>query len=169
MKGLATSDARAGGPSGRPRRRSIDATIQANQQTMDQIQTLLQCRCAEDSYLQAIVALIVFKALDRYATAATAPVLAVDRDERQAEGEVAVAADGGRSAAQRVLSELHRVQRVVNQLSQRATAPTRTPQLPGPNASSAVSTIVMDHLERELRTQLSNLSSEIIQMLQLAE
>ena len=51
---------------------SIDTTIKTNQQTMDTINTILECGCSQDSYLLAIVALIIFKVLDTYATAATA-------------------------------------------------------------------------------------------------
>ncbi|KAG2416267.1 hypothetical protein HFD88_007460 [Aspergillus terreus] len=181
LKRLTTSDPRDDCTSGAPQdestggRRSIDAMIQINQQTMDQIYTMLYCGCSEDSYLQAVVALIIFKALDRYAMAVSRPVIAADGDELRTESEAVVGGaaavtDSRLSAAQRVLGELHRVQRVLNQLSQRSVAlPASDRLLPSKNASSAVSTIVMDHLERELRKQLGTLSSEIIKMLQLAE
>ncbi|KAI0595139.1 aflatoxin regulatory protein-domain-containing protein [Biscogniauxia sp. FL1348] len=85
--------------------------------------------------------------------------------------------DSGRMAAQLVLSELHRVQRLVNQLSQKlkmqATKKGGAPDTPDSSGfSSAImdyetglplSPVMLDQLEADLRKRLKSLSLEIVE------
>ncbi|KAI5922015.1 aflatoxin regulatory protein-domain-containing protein [Camillea tinctor] len=85
--------------------------------------------------------------------------------------------DSGRMAAQLVLSELHRVQRLVNQLSQKlkmqATNNSGTPDTPdssGFNSAtmdyetgSPLSPVMLDQLEVDLKKRLKSLSWEIVE------
>jgi hypothetical protein len=120
---------------------SIQTVISKNQDTIEAISTMLNCSCAHDGYLLTIMSLIVFKVLGWYAAAA-APKAASTDDENSgvptpstthsrklSHSEMVIqdativgsycleGADADRMAAQLVLSELHRVQRLVNQLS----------------------------------------------------
>ncbi|THC94247.1 hypothetical protein EYZ11_006298 [Aspergillus tanneri] len=100
---------------------SLDTTITTNQQIMDTIEVILQCSCSQDSYLLAIVSLVIFKSLDRYAAAAsparepfssrgsTLRSLGVESEPID-DAEL----DSCMVAAHRVLGELHRVQRCCN-------------------------------------------------------
>lgn len=89
---------------------TLDSVIESNKQAMDAVNTMLPCQCLQDGYLLTILSLIVFKVLESYSAAASAP-------EAQ-ESDAGCAEDNAPCmAAQRVLGELHRVQRLVNQLS----------------------------------------------------
>ncbi|KAJ5546952.1 hypothetical protein N7494_004537 [Penicillium frequentans] len=143
---------------------SLDATIATNQQTMETLEGILQCSCSQDSYLLAIVSLIIFKSFDRYAAAASAK-------KRQAQSQrltlSSVGVDGDfmgeddldshMAAAQRVLGELHRVQQCMARLSPRLQACGST--------ASALSDVVMGQLEPELQRRLGILSMSTIQTL----
>lgn len=185
--------------------------ISKNKETLDAVGEMLQCSCSEDSYLLAILPLIIFKALDWYAAAAvgrTTPA-AVGQEtasQKSFPGEQqhqrksrrssvhskrmphrlqqsAVPAtdeldseDSGPTACQLVLSELHRIHRIVDQLSsrlkdygQRKSRQTEPwgagtiyldweTSLPFPG-------IMLDQFERELRKRTQGLSLEIINML----
>ncbi|KAI1640760.1 aflatoxin regulatory protein-domain-containing protein [Biscogniauxia mediterranea] len=85
--------------------------------------------------------------------------------------------DSGRMAAQLVLSELHRVQRLVNQLSQKlkmqATRKGRAPDTPDSSGFGGaimdyetglpLSPVMLDQLEMDLRKRLKSLSLEIVE------
>jgi hypothetical protein len=120
---------------------SIQTVISKNQDTIEAISTMLNCSCAHDGYLLTIMSLIVFKVLGWYAAAAAPKSASSDEDNSGAQtpstthsrklsnSEMVIqdtavvgsycleGADADRMAAQLVLSELHRVQRLVNQLS----------------------------------------------------
>jgi hypothetical protein len=161
--------------------------ILTNQEAMTSIDSILECGCLQDSYLLAILSLVIFKILDRYAVAAEIGAAPVDNKESLSSlpypspESIRLPASTGREdagrepecrmkTAQCVLNELHRVQRAVNQLSpklnryktQRPSATTVSPF--GTNVSSAVADPVMDQLEPELRKRLGALSLEIINM-----
>lgn len=124
---------------------AIRTVIAENERMVEAMDNILQCPCSHDGYLLALLSLVVFKLLDRYATAARAARL--DRSynhnhnnhnvshpssyparKRSPTGGVGVdvdvdGEDSARVAAQMVLSELHHAQRLVNQLSARFKGP----------------------------------------------
>lgn len=121
---------------------TIQSVIAENEETIEAIDSLLQCTCSQDSYLLAILSLIVFKLLSWYEAAARERPMTENsqsptktqynhRRESLHHSEQVIqfspvdgsdshhGKDQDRVAAQLVLSELHRVQRLVNILSQR--------------------------------------------------
>jgi hypothetical protein len=138
---------------------SIDAVVKVNSHATDVITGILQCPCSQrDGYLLILLALVVCKILDRYAAAALP-----GRDQLS---------EGSPVAGQRVLSELHGIQRVMNQLGPRLkTYGTQAAglgrQFRGTDAPLSVG--LGDQLEPELHKRLSKLSSEIISFLREAE
>ncbi|KAF5853680.1 hypothetical protein GGP41_006468 [Bipolaris sorokiniana] len=85
---------------------ALDRVIEANKQYINQVDTMLQCQCLNDGYLLTIISLIVFKILDSYGAAAS------ESEVRNAKVGAAEE-DVQRIAAQRVMGELHRVQRLL--------------------------------------------------------
>ena len=185
---------------------TIQAVIAENEKTIEKISSMLQCSCSQDGYLLTIMALIVFKVLGWYAAAAReapvtddgqhSPNAAHDGHRRTSHspcheqvlqsptvvGSYCIdGEDQGRMTAQLVLSELHRVQRFVNQLSQRLKThtmrggPVRSPTSPTdttfqnafPDKESLLpfSASMFDQLEADLRKRLRSLSLEIVDML----
>ncbi|THC93456.1 hypothetical protein EYZ11_007075 [Aspergillus tanneri] len=144
------------------------SVISNNRKTIDTISNMLQCSCSQDGYLLSLMSLIVFKVMAWYAAASRRPVLLNDRSpilngsshqHREHSEEVqhtpglggsdtADDEDQGRMAAQLVLSELHRVQQLVNTLSQHLKAK-------GTREQFAV----------DLRQRLRALSAEIVDIL----
>ncbi|MCJ1399418.1 hypothetical protein MMC11_002620 [Xylographa trunciseda] len=185
------------GHSGHP---SAQAVVLENKKTIEAVSNMLHCSCAEDAYLLTMLSMIIFKILGRYAVAARKqPGEATERREkasRNASSKEQVRLlssycpddeDLGRIAAQLILSELHRVQRLVNQLSPRLK--TRglgasgkaggisgvkdaggDSQMSSPSddemTAAPFSATTLDQIEIDLRKCLSTLSSEIISMLQ---
>lgn len=142
----------------------LDAVIDANKQVIDSVSTMLHCQCLYDGYLLTIVSLIVFKVLDSYGTAASAPEAQEPDIDMMEDDELFL-------AAQRVLGELHRVQRLVNQLSinikrHTATKPEEkkleTLTSCGQERESEValpfSPVMLSQLETEMRQRLKCLS-----------
>jgi hypothetical protein len=122
----------------------MESVISENKQIIEAASKVLDCPCSQDEYLLAIISLVVFKIMAWYAAAAGEKSVSdhgmsannpfVARPERQnplAFGEHVLPLpttignycvdghDRSRMAAQLVLSELHRVQRLVNVISQR--------------------------------------------------
>lgn len=119
---------------------TIQAIIAQNEQVNDAVGRILQCSCSHDSYLLVIISLTVFKVLGWYAVAARKTPSSGDNSggahnewpfnfrhpphaEQVLQDPATVGSyrldgeDSTRMAAQLVLSKLHSVQRVVNQLS----------------------------------------------------
>lgn len=187
---------------------TIQTVIAQNEQTIEVVSAMLQCSCSQDSYLLAIMSIIVFKVLGWYAAAArkTPPGLAGDNSnnssnddgnssssphtsqsphsshfEQVLQAPAVVGSycldgeDSARMAAQLVLSELHRVQRLVNQLSVKLKlqaakntpmAGTRSSSGCGDadgDAMSPFSTGMLDQLAGDLRKRLRVLSLEVVQ------
>jgi hypothetical protein len=178
--------------------------ILENKQSMEAINHKLACcSCADDTFLLIILSMIVLKVLERYA----AVIQLQSHKTGTNEGEVEVAArlpisiisssdnwmeapshaynglcadyGSGRVAAQLVLSELHRVQRLVNQLSPKLKGPKEREaqnmasklrywgraRATGDSDRMAVTPILastLDQMERDVRKSLSTLSAEII-------
>ena len=112
---------------------TIPAVIARNEATIDAVSTMLKCLCSQDGYLLAVMSLIIFKVLGWYAAVARktpsfqGPQACRSRQSSPSEqvlqnptvvGSYCLdGADSPRMAAQLVLSELHRVRRLVDQLS----------------------------------------------------
>lgn len=177
---------------------TIQDVIAQNEQTIEAVSAMLQCSCSQDAYLLTIMSLIVFKVLGWYAAAARkAPSSGDDNHSMQSPGtslsrqslrfeevlqDSAVVGsyclngeDSARMAAQLVLSELHRVQRLVNQLSRKLKAQTAknsgladTPNSLGYESADSdmtlpLSAMMLDQLEVDLRKRLKALSFEIVE------
>ncbi|KAL6237524.1 Sterigmatocystin biosynthesis regulatory protein [Aspergillus navahoensis] len=184
---------------------TIESVIEDNKQILDTVQTVLDCRCAEDEYVVTLVSLVVLKVLGWY--------LAVARDRSSDPGReddfTWAAAQGrrrdsvssfeeqvlhlpavigsycvdghhqSRMAAQLVLSELYRVQRLVTQVSRRLESVRRRSSSSSSSASSSVpdfegglstplSSTTLAHLEDDLRKRLRAVSGETISILRRA-
>lgn len=187
---------------------SSHSVLTENKQSIEAVSERLTCTsCAGDNFLLAVLSMTVLKILERYAAAArgAAPSSSssgaagrpsdqeAERASRLANSILASSKDQmvvlsrtyntprnrGRKAAQLVLSELHRVQRLVNQLSPKLRQPkeaerrTLEPELelwgrqslsrgydPGPTAPFSATTL--GQMESDVRKSLSALSSEII-------
>ena len=210
---------------------TIEAVIAKNEQTAEAVSGMLSCSCAQDGYLLAVMALIVFKLLGWYAAAARsmwqqvpsssggedveATSVMHDNDmqrsdaashglqapssfipshhyERVRQVPVVVGSyslkgeDSGRMAAQLVLSELHRVQRLVNQLSSKLKAHVQTAKVnsscggvslgdtPGGIHGSCAaenettlpfSAVMLEQMANDLKRRLRSLSLEIVERL----
>ena len=128
---------------------TLQSVIADNEKILDAISSMLPCPCSHDGYLLSLMSLIVFKVMGWYAAASRHTPSSSSfstRDSSRGSGNLheisglghyrhppeqvqhspavvgSYCVDGseqGRMAAQLVLSELHRVQRLVNVLSQR--------------------------------------------------
>ncbi|KAK3680672.1 C6 zinc finger domain protein [Podospora appendiculata] len=165
---------------------SARTVLLENKQGIETVNRMIACpACVHDSFLLTLSSMIVLKILERYATAArTQSHRAAGEAERVSSSAGDADRHGrGRMAAQLVLSELHRVQRLVKQLS---------PRLKGSRGESGreagmvmnlwgqgqveaegemvtgtapFSAGTLDRVESDLRKSLSALSAEIIHML----
>lgn len=177
---------------------SAQTVVMENKQTIEAVSNILQCSCAEDGYLLTMLSMIVFKILGRYAAAArkqpgganegiAMPSGSAFTEEQMRQLSSYCPDDEGlgRKAAQLILSELHRVQRLVNQLSPRLKArgvggASKCGGIPGARNSGGDCQILslldiettttsfsttLNQIEIDLRKCLSTLSSEVINML----
>lgn len=112
---------------------SAQTIVAENQQTFETVSNMLQCSCVEDGYLLTMLAMIVLKALERYAAAARnqfggagekgdKPSATTTTQEQTPQMRRGGDESVGRLEAQLILSELHCVQRLVKQLSPRLKA-----------------------------------------------
>jgi hypothetical protein len=163
----------------------IDQSIQA-------ISDILQCHCSQDGYVLAILSIFILKILDWYAAMVrqtpdlegygqiwdNAPskhqaqhqpeniqwLPAVVAGDDCADGE-----DQGRMAAQQILGKLHRIQRLVNIISQRFNNQKDIPNSSTTNSSDVFlflfSRSSLEQIEVDLRKRLQNLSAETVDML----
>lgn len=173
---------------------SAQALMGENQQYIDTVSNLISCSsCTEDTFLLAIVSMIVLKILERYASTARAQVgggesdtgqrpstsmISNGKDQMRHLGRIYSAS--GRVPARLVLSELHRVQKLVNLLSPKlkksqeadtrgfAHAAWGRHELPNEN-DKALSTLLspntLAQMEGDMRKSLSSLSVDIINRL----
>lgn len=131
---------------------TIEAVISQNKQTMELVDSMLECRCSHDEYIITLISLIVLKVLGWYEVAATeanqdeqnhhhhrnhkyhhhhqpcptyyapptpAPSLVLQERVMGVPADSDAVVDQARMAAQQVLSELHRVRRLVNVLARK--------------------------------------------------
>ncbi|KFY73938.1 hypothetical protein V499_05995 [Pseudogymnoascus sp. VKM F-103] len=183
---------------------SAQTVVFENKQGMEAVSSKLACSsCVDDGFLLTVISMIVLKILERYATVAQAQPRKTGKSEPETDNPVRLSIsttsgsddwmrapnhvlngsydDGGseRVAAQLVLSELHRVQRLVNQLSPKLKGPKERegqniapkmrywgrPRAAGDGDRMTLTSILagtLDQMERDVRKSLSTLSAEII-------
>lgn len=178
---------------------TLEAVVRENERTIEAISSMLECACSEDGYLLSIMSLIVLKVLGWYAGAAARKEARSDESRSSQKkhhhhhhmegllllksspggGGGAAVVGGGeddhrRMAAQTVLSELHRVQRLINALSQRLKGlRQRNGRAQQQHADAgadghgalAFPTTMLDQFEVDLRKRLRDLSTGIVDML----
>ena len=127
---------------------TIQSVIAQNERIVEAMDSILQCPCSQqDGYLLSVLSLVLFRILDWYTAAGSAaptvaaacydsynklyitpphnPCCDIQRLSRSSSSQFVASSlcvdgeDSGRVAAQMVLSELHRAQRLVNKLSAR--------------------------------------------------
>lgn len=182
---------------------SIQTVLTKNKQSIEAVNSMLACSCAEDGFLLTILSMIVLKMLGAYAAAARAklhdagaetgkPTILTnciifsnnDQLRRLSSLYDAPSDENGseRMAAQLVLGELHRVQRLVNQLSPRLKGALEERERESrleqdlwnrqrvmgesePMTMAPFSASTLDQVDSDLRKSLSNLSAGIISRL----
>jgi hypothetical protein len=150
---------------------SITCIVAHNGTIAEALGHMLECTCSQDEYLLAILSLILLKMLGMYtqgvrsqATSETAAAASFARTSERNEHEMCA-----RKAAQLVLSELHRVRRLIEQVSakftlQLSTADRRDAPSPGVSAP-AFSAALHDQFGASLMERLRVLSLEMIDCL----
>ncbi|KAL4979589.1 aflatoxin regulatory protein-domain-containing protein [Aspergillus desertorum] len=160
---------------------TIQQVIAKNEQTLQEATEIIECFCSEDGYTLTIITLAVFKVLAWYsAVAHVSPAREHSQTSEQIDRTAAVirgyhieGEDRDRMAAQLVLGELHRVQRLVSSLYQRL----KDQGSCGTLASSRIRGVnsighdlglpfhLLDRLAVDLGARLRGLSSEIVDQL----
>ncbi|KAL4962451.1 Zn(II)2Cys6 transcription factor [Aspergillus stella-maris] len=191
--------------------RTLETVVSENKQIIDTINDVLDCSCSHDGYMISIVSLAVFKVMSWYIAAAKGQMTSfregmmwerdyvnqsesVGRSPFADQAPYTAAPIGGhygnndnpnRMAAQLVLSELHRVQRLVNVLALRLENMRLKSSLSSAAAfsssggnvdnsqfelmrASPLSGSTLSQLEEDLRKCLRAVSSETIDILRQA-
>ncbi|KAL4872638.1 hypothetical protein BDV12DRAFT_134682 [Aspergillus spectabilis] len=159
---------------------TIQQVITQNEQTIQEISQILQCPCSRDGYTLTILTLTVFKILAWYNAIVQDSPMPEDRQTHAERVDKTPAVIRGynlegeeqdRMAAQLVLSELHRVQRLVNMLFRRLKDQSSREELlagtPGiANGQESVLPMqLLDKLAGDLGARLRGLSNEIVDRL----
>lgn len=167
---------------------TIQAVITRNEATIEAVSTMLRCSCSQDGYLLSVMSLIIFKVLDWYAAVARKTPSLHDAQACYSPFEPPLhnptfvgsyhldCADSDRMAAQLVLTELHRVRRLVDQLSsklrvqaavKKARGGLETPESMDLDNEMALplSAVMYDQLDNDLRNRLRALSCEMLNRL----
>ncbi|KAJ5242261.1 uncharacterized protein N7469_000588 [Penicillium citrinum] len=165
--------------------RSVRSVMTQNEQTIQVISDILQEKPAEDGYLLAVLSVIILKVLTRYAAVLRqTPGLDDDGYDQNSPGSEQMAwlentsctdsEEQSRKVAQQVLGQLHRVQRVVNILSQCFQADGGAGESRNlPESDNSDNLFYMERLfpfprymleqfESDLRKRLRTLSAEIV-------
>nr|UWK20206.1 Myb-like transcriptional factor [Trichoderma oligosporum] len=174
---------------------TIHSVISSNEQAVKAINEMLQCDCTDDGYLLVILSVILLKILATYATVVR-QIPSLDSESpnwdlmsldlpNQPQSELGEkhnygvgCKDQARLVGQQILSQLHRVQRLVNTLSQRfqmAGGRDGAPSTPPFDNSAELwtsfeslfpfPTSILDQMEESLRKRLRDLSAEIMGLL----
>ncbi|KAL2796305.1 aflatoxin regulatory protein-domain-containing protein [Aspergillus keveii] len=162
-------------------RPTIQQVITQNEQTVSEIGQILDCYCSQDGYTLTIITLTVLKVLAWYSAVAQESRASDEQQIHAEQIDRAPVLIGGyhidgdeqsRMAAQLVLSELHRVQRVVNTLSERLRNQGLQNGLSGrPDGTclngheSVLPVHLLDQLAVDLRARLRGLSGQIVDRL----
>jgi hypothetical protein len=170
------SPAQVGGtnPSSSPAQSVVEDTKQA----IEVVTSMTKCACAEDGYLLAVLSMLVLKIIARFGTVVLKQPSDMAANIRHDEGAT-------RTTAQLVLGELHRVQRLINQLSPRLQSYNailggswEVPGRQGTGREFRISTYargdmktapfsatILEQLEIDLRKAVSGLSTKLIYIL----
>ena len=166
-----------------------------NRQIIRTVSAMLQCSCAKDCYVLTLLSMIVMKILGSYEAAAprllvqaekisfkpartdNMPALSSQLGSRSDRDE-----EANRLVAQTILSELHRVQRLINELSPRLTTGEKSTSSEDSSyqarnveywysseqgtISPLFSTTTLQAIEKDIRMSLRNFSTAIISILQ---
>ncbi|KAF2464732.1 uncharacterized protein BDR25DRAFT_396602 [Lindgomyces ingoldianus] len=172
----------------------IRTIVVQNKATIESVNTMLTCACSQHGYLLIVISLVVFRVLDLYAAAARQTQSLQDLQSYSSHlssvAEFAIptpatvgnycleGADSARMAAQLVLSELHLVRRLVEQLSstlkKQAAQSGRGGETGTPESMSLdvdneralpLSSAIYDNLALDLAKRLKALSLDIINQL----
>lgn len=169
---------------------SAEIVVEENKRVIEEVGSMLQCFCEGDVYLATLMAMLVFKVLERFAATAKHQLC---EDTNGTDGlspggsTLSHSADVRRVAAQLVLGELHSVQQLVNTLAPRlkaegvkaatksacllshmeiAPGKDRSVQYPesksGETKGTPFSATTLDNVEYDMRKCLSRLSTDII-------
>ncbi|KAL4784958.1 aflatoxin regulatory protein-domain-containing protein [Aspergillus varians] len=160
---------------------TIQHIITQNEQTVQEVSQMLLCPCSQDGYILTIQSLTVFKVLAWYSAVAQDSVIPedgqtaaerVDRAPAMVRGYHLDGEDQGRMAAQLVLSELHRVQRLVGTLFQRLKDQAsrggllaRANGIDTSGHETGLPLHLLDKLALDLGVRLRGLSSQIVDRL----
>lgn len=180
---------------------TVHSIVAENEKIIEALSMILKCSCSQDGYLLSIVSLIVFKVISRYAASACQKIAGnCDYDQTKSDlgggsylfsfqkqpakslvavGNCQMNGESQRCmAAQLVLGELHRVQRLINLLSQqledhranigaidRTDHPTGGSESLGREIVSPFSRTSLDQLEEDLRNRVHALSLDIVNKL----
>ncbi|KAK5008813.1 hypothetical protein LTR28_003475 [Elasticomyces elasticus] len=172
---------------------TIDSVISNNKKIIEAISIMLPCPCSLDDHLATIISLIAFKVMTWYAAAARdVPLSSSSSDSESLPSPskqvlhipITVGkyhldgVDHSRMRAQLVLSELHRVQRLVELLSKRlggvrsrldAMSRPTSSEVEGPGkmdeAMSPMSASIFVQLEANLRKRLRAVSRDTMNIL----
>lgn len=171
---------------------TLRAMVAKNKAAIEAVSTMFMCTCSQDGYLLAVVSLTLFKVLDQYAAVARqTPTLQNIQasgprpssaskhalpDPIVVDNYCLEGADSARMVGQLVLSELHLVRRLVEQLTsklneqaaKRREGPrTETPgsSKPGKEMAQPLSAAMYDHMGVDLAQRVRALSLETIDRL----
>ncbi|SLM36605.1 c6 transcription factor [Lasallia pustulata] len=170
---------------------TIQAVIARNEATIEAVSAMLKCSCSQDGYLLAVMSLMIFKVLGWYAAVArktpslqgpqacrsrqSSPPEQVPQNPTVVGSYCLDGADSARMAAQLVLSELHRVRRLVDQLSSKLKVQAAEKGRGGAETPESLdldnemtlplSAVMYDQLDVDLRKRLKALSWEMIDRL----
>jgi hypothetical protein len=160
---------------------TIQQVITQNEKTVTEIGQILDCYCSQDGYTLTIITLTVLKVLAWYGAVAQESRAAGEQQihaEQMDRAPVVIGSyhlngdEQSRMAAQLVLSELHRVQRVVNALSEQPQSQGLQESVGGrPDSTcldgheSVLPVHLLDQLAADLRARLRGLSGQIVDRL----
>ncbi|KAH8705831.1 aflatoxin regulatory protein-domain-containing protein [Talaromyces proteolyticus] len=160
---------------------TLTSIISKNKTAIEAVDAMLQCPCSQDVYLLSIIVLIVSKVLGWYDIAASKVARLNDSSKalkrQQIINPIVFERDRGvdsetssRMAAQLVLSELHLVRRVSNQLSLKLKSHRINVSEYAKNEDKELdlmpfSDATLDQLDLDLQKRLRTLSSKILDAL----
>ncbi|KAI0469986.1 hypothetical protein GGR56DRAFT_156287 [Xylariaceae sp. FL0804] len=148
----------------RPACHPTKSVIDDNRRMIESVSCILGCSCAEDGYILTMLSMIVVKILRRYAAVA---LNLLGKGEGQSAPKEVQGTE--RLAAQEILSELHQVQQLVQDISPRLMASDGAGEHGGRRMLLSLklpfSAITLQKIGVDLRETLSTLTSELITML----
>ncbi|KAF4155517.1 hypothetical protein CNMCM6936_005355 [Aspergillus lentulus] len=155
----------------------LEALLAENRESMEIVHNILKCECGEMTYLIPMLSIAVVKVLERYALTARelAGDLGLEGKYKDPDRPFSSSVDDdhstGRTTAQLILNELHRVQGAVNLVERllKEDSPEdcvrRGQQCPVSSSPVAFSPTTVHQMNTDLRSRLTSLSSEIINIL----